>query len=211
MKTRVWMGALLVLLAAALIIPAVAAAANKPADTVFKNGYVYTVNPGDRVAHAVAVKDGKIVYVGSNDGAKAFVGPSTKVVKLDGKMVLPGFIDSHMHASMTVSSLYSVLLYGMTSVDEYTAAVAEFVTAHPEMDVIRGQGWSNTVAPNGAAGLRPRQGRERQARLHHVRGRTLLLGQQQGARAGRYHQRHTRPRGRRDRAPAGRHALGDTA
>ena len=147
MKTRVWMGALLVLLAAALIIPAVAAAANKPADTVFKNGYVYTVNPGDRVAHAVAVKDGKIVYVGSDEGAKAFVGPSTKVVKLGGKMLLPGFIDSHIHASMTVSSLYSVLLYGLPTVDDYTKAVADFVSAHPTMDVIRGQGWSNTVVP----------------------------------------------------------------
>ncbi len=94
------------------------------------------------------MKNGKIVYVGSDHGAKAFVGPSTRIVKLGGRMVLPGFIDSHMHTSMTVSSLYSVLLYGMTSVDEYTAAVAEFVTAHPEMDVIRGQGWSNTVVPD---------------------------------------------------------------
>jgi predicted amidohydrolase YtcJ len=148
MKTRVWSGALLTLLAAALLLPATASAANKPADTVFKNGYVYTVNPGDRAAQAVAVRDGRIVYVGSNQGANAFVGPSTKVVKLGGKMMLPGFIDSHTHASMTVSSLYSVLLYGMTSVDEYVAAVAEFAAANPDMDVIRGQGWSNTVVPD---------------------------------------------------------------
>jgi predicted amidohydrolase YtcJ len=148
MRSRVWLGALLAPLTAALLLPAAAsAAANKPADTVFKNGYVYTVKPGARVASAVAVKDGKIVFVGSNRGANAFVGPSTKVVRLGGKMLLPGFIDSHMHASMTVSSLYSVLLYGMTSVDEYVAAVAEFATANPTMDVIRGQGWSNTVVP----------------------------------------------------------------
>jgi len=149
MKSRIWLGALLTLLAAALLLPAAAAAANKPADTVFKNGYVYTVNPGARVAHAVAVKDGRIVYVGSNEGVAAFVGPSTKVVKLGGKMMLPGFIDSHLHASMTVSSLYSVLLYGMTSVDEYVAAVADFAAAHTDMGVIRGQGWSNTVVPGG--------------------------------------------------------------
>jgi predicted amidohydrolase YtcJ len=150
MRSRVWLGALLTLLVAALILPAAAVAKNKPADTVFKNGYIYTVNPGARVAQAVAVMDGEIVYVGSNQGADAFVGPSTKVVKLGGKMMLPGFIDSHMHASMTVSSLYSVLLYGMTSVDEYVAAVAEFAAANPTMDVIRGQGWSNTVvADNG--------------------------------------------------------------
>ena len=75
MKSRIWLGALLTLLAAALLLPAAAAAANTPADTVFKNGYVYTVNPGVRVAHAVAVKDGRIVYVGSDKGVAAFVGP----------------------------------------------------------------------------------------------------------------------------------------
>jgi predicted amidohydrolase YtcJ len=148
MKSRVLFGALLVVLVAALLVPAVASAkARKPADTVFTGGYVYTVKAGARAAHAVAVRGGNIVYVGSDKGAKAFVGPSTKVVKLRGKMVLPGFIDSHMHASMTVSSLYSVLLYGLPTVDDYTKAVAEFVTAHPDMDVIRGQGWSNTVVP----------------------------------------------------------------
>ena len=147
MRSRLWLGALLALLAAALLLPASAVAhgKNKPADTVFKNGYIYTVNPGDRVAHAVAVLDGKIVYVGSDQGASAFVGPSTKVVKLGGKMMLPGFIDAHTHASMTVSGLYSVLLYGLTSVDEYVAAVAEFAAANPDMTAIKGQGWSNTV------------------------------------------------------------------
>ena len=69
MKRRMWVGALLTLLAAALLLPTAAAAKNKPADTVFKNGYVYTVNPGERVAQAVAVKDGRIVFVGSNQGA----------------------------------------------------------------------------------------------------------------------------------------------
>lgn len=149
MRSRIWLGALLTLLAAALLLPAAAAAhgKNKPADTVFKNGYVYTVNPGARVASAVAVRHGRIVYVGSSRGARAFVGAHTKIVNLRGKLMLPGFVDAHMHASMTVSSLYSVLLYGMTSVDEYIAAVAQFAADNPGMDVIRGEGWSNTVVP----------------------------------------------------------------
>ena len=74
MRSRVWLGALLMLLVAALILPAAAAARNKPADTVFKNGYVYTASPGARVAQAVAVRHGRIVYVGSDQGADAFVG-----------------------------------------------------------------------------------------------------------------------------------------
>ena len=150
MRSRICLAALLVLVVAALALPASAMAGSKkkPADTVFKDGYVYTVNAGSRVASAVAVRGGKIVFVGSDAGAKAFVGPSTKVVQLDGKMMLPGFVDAHAHASMSVSGLYSVLLYGLPSVDAYVAAVAEFAAAHPEMDVIRGEGWSNTVAPD---------------------------------------------------------------
>ncbi len=148
MRSRVLLGALLTLLVAALLLPAVAAAAHKHADTVFKNGYVYTVNPGARVAHAVAVKDGRIVYVGSNAGANAFVGPSTQVVKLGGKMMLPGFIDSHAHAGMTASALYSALLYGLTSVDEYVAAVKTFADANTDLTWVRGQGWSNTIVPD---------------------------------------------------------------
>ena len=195
MRSRFWVGALLTLLAAALLLPAAALAKNKPADTVFKNGYVYTVNPGARVASAVAVKDGRIVYVGSDQGAKAFVGPSTKVVKLGGKMMLPGFIDSHMHASMTVSSLYSVLLYGMTTVDEYVAAVDDVRQGQPRHGRHPGAGLEQHGRPQrGAAGLQPRRGRERQAGLHHVRGRPLLLGQQRGARARRHHRRDARTR-----------------
>ena len=150
MRSRIWLGALLALLAAALVLPASAVAhgKNKPADTVFMNGYVYKVDSGGRVARAVAVRKGKIVYVGTDKGVKAFVGPSTKVVQLDGKMMLPGFVDAHAHASMSVSGLYSVLLYGLPTVDAYVAAVADFAAAHPEMDVIRGEGWSNTVAPD---------------------------------------------------------------
>ena len=147
MRSRLYLVALLALVAAALVLPASALAKNKPADTVFKNGYIYTVNPGDRVANAVAVKDGRIVYVGSNQGACAFVGAHTKVVNLRGKLMLPGFIDSHIHASMSVGSVYSVQLYGMKSVDEYVAAVADFAADNPDLEAIRGQGWDNTIVP----------------------------------------------------------------
>ena len=64
-------------------------------------------------------------------------------------MMLPGFIDSHAHAGMTVSSLYSALLYGLTSVDEYVAAVNDVRgRQHRTWTCVRGQGWSNTVVPD---------------------------------------------------------------
>ena len=93
-------GLLLVAVVALLAFAGIAGAAKpRPADTVFTHGYVYTVNPGQRTAHAVAVRDGKIQYVGSNRGVRAFVGKKTEVVDLKGKMLMPSFADGHAHPS----------------------------------------------------------------------------------------------------------------
>ena len=67
------------------------------ADIVFLNGKVVTVDASDRIAEAVAVRDGKIVRVGSNSKVKELVREGTKVIDLTGKTLLPGFIDSHTH------------------------------------------------------------------------------------------------------------------
>ncbi len=75
--------------------PALAA---QPADTVLRHGSVYTVDPARSWAQAIAVHDGNIVYVGSDDGVRAFIGERTRVVDLTGKMLLPSFHDAHMHA-----------------------------------------------------------------------------------------------------------------
>jgi predicted amidohydrolase YtcJ len=78
--------------------PAAAQAAARPAaDTVFRNGYVRTVDARDSVRQALAVRDGKIVWVGSDKGARAWIGKRTKVVNLRGKMVMPGLHDGHTH------------------------------------------------------------------------------------------------------------------
>jgi predicted amidohydrolase YtcJ len=69
----------------------------KPADTVFTNGYVYTVNDRQPRAQAVAVRDGKIVYVGCNQVALWLAGPKTKLVDLKGRMMMPGLQDGHTH------------------------------------------------------------------------------------------------------------------
>jgi predicted amidohydrolase YtcJ len=143
-------------LGAALIAGAVTAgaggagAAGAPAlpaaDTVYTNGVVYTSDAAHTTARAVAVSDGRIVYVGDAAGATAFVGAGTTSVDLGGKLMLPGFIDSHMHASMAVSDLYEVSLYGRGSMKAYQKAIRTFVNAHPDVTVIQGSGWSNTVA-----------------------------------------------------------------
>lgn len=71
--------------------------AGQSADTVFRNGYVYTVDKGNTVARAIAIKDGRIIYVGNDGGAGSFIGKGTRVINLKGRMLMPGLIDSHIH------------------------------------------------------------------------------------------------------------------
>ena len=142
------------------------------------------MNPGARVAHAVAVKDGKIVYVGSDEGVNAFVGPSTKVVKLGGKMMLPGFIDSHAHAGMTASAASTRCCSTASAASTSTSPRSTTSpTPTPTWTWVRGQGWSNTVVPDlGPLASDLDKVVPDRPVVHHVRGRPLLLGQHQGAR-----------------------------
>lgn len=84
------------ILALALGYTTASEAAGAP-DTLYINGYVYTVDSKDSVQEAVAVTDGRISYVGSSLGAKALAAPSTRVVDLQGRMLMPGLVDGHMH------------------------------------------------------------------------------------------------------------------
>jgi predicted amidohydrolase YtcJ len=72
---------------------------NRAADTVLKNGAIYTVDKRWKVKDALAVRDGKIAFVGSNKRAKSYIGPNTKVIDLKGRMVMPGLEDHHVHPS----------------------------------------------------------------------------------------------------------------
>lgn len=68
-----------------------------PADLVLTNARIYTADRERSMAEALAVKGGKIVFVGSAADASSWVGPTTTVERLDDKLVLPGLIDSHIH------------------------------------------------------------------------------------------------------------------
>jgi len=80
----------------ALVAPAAAPCAT-PADLVVRNARIYTVDPRRSIAEALAVKDGRLVFVGDAHGAREWIGPGTRVVDLDGRLVLPGLIDAHIH------------------------------------------------------------------------------------------------------------------
>ncbi|OEZ62137.1 amidohydrolase [Duganella sp. HH105] len=97
-----------------------ASAAPAPADTIYRNGYVYTVDTKDSVQQALAVRAGRIVYVGDNAGAKPLAGKKTKVIDLHGRMLMPGLIDGHMHPQSGGSRLLNC------SLDYEALTVAQF-------------------------------------------------------------------------------------
>jgi predicted amidohydrolase YtcJ len=71
--------------------------ARRTADTVYRNGAVYTVDADDRRQQALAISGGRIAYVGTDAGVTSFIGPRTKVIDLHGRTVLPGLVDGHQH------------------------------------------------------------------------------------------------------------------
>ncbi|XXU97856.1 amidohydrolase [Sorangium sp. So ce1153] len=73
------------------------ASMKQPADTVLRNGFVYTVDSADSVRQAVAVRAGRIVYVGADSGVQEYVGARTEVIDLTGRMLMPGLVDGHLH------------------------------------------------------------------------------------------------------------------
>jgi predicted amidohydrolase YtcJ len=119
----------------------------KPADLVFRNGAVYTVDSQRSWAQAVAVSGKKIVFVGSDSWAVGYIGPDTEIVDLNGKMLLPGFIDSHAHASSAFDEKKTLSLHGLESLADYQGAARDFAADHPELEVIYGSGWDNQVFP----------------------------------------------------------------
>ena len=127
-------------------VAAAQAVAPLPADTVFRRGAVYTVDAARSWAEAVAVREGRIVYVGTEAGLAPWVGPQTRGIDLDGKMLLPGFHDSHVHLVGGGIELDECNLNGLSTMDQVLAAVSEFAKRYPEKKWIRGGGWPLTLS-----------------------------------------------------------------
>jgi predicted amidohydrolase YtcJ len=115
------------ILGLALLSVSTANAASQTADTVYKNGFVYTADGARSRAEAFAIQNGKFVAVGSNDDMKAVTGKNTKVVSLKGNMVMPGLIDSHIHAVRGALTSLGVAFDATASVDEIKAAIKKYM------------------------------------------------------------------------------------
>ncbi len=122
------------------------------ADTLFINGSVYTMDASRSWATAVGLRDDKIIYVGFDDGAEALRGPSTRVVDLGGKMLMPSFQDIHIHPIAAGQEALTVDLNGKGSLEAYLETLKEYADANPDEPWLVGGGWSMAVfGPGGRA------------------------------------------------------------
>jgi predicted amidohydrolase YtcJ len=112
------------------------------ASTILLNGRVYTLNPRQPWTEAVAISGDKIVAVGNVKDISSYRGPSTKVIDLGGRLVLPGFTDCHIHFMDGSLGLTQVILNGATTVAEIQKRVKEYAAAHPNETWITGMGWT---------------------------------------------------------------------
>jgi predicted amidohydrolase YtcJ len=120
-----------------------------PADLVFRHGAIYTVDAARSWAAAVAVRQGRIVYVGSDDLPPGLIGPQTEVVDLAGRMLLPGFQDGHVHPVESGVDLGLCNLTDAESVAAASAAIRAWAGAHPSARWVRGGGWQLPLFPDG--------------------------------------------------------------
>jgi predicted amidohydrolase YtcJ len=119
---------------------------------VLKSGAIYTVDGARSWAQAVAIRAGRIVYVGTDQGVAAYVTPATRVVDLKGKMVLPSFQDVHIHPISAGIQANSCTLDGLKTAQEYVAAIKKCADAHPKAAWITGGGWwISAFGPGGRA------------------------------------------------------------
>lgn len=125
---------------------AVAQTTSPPADLVFRNGAVYTVDAARRWAESVAVRAGRIVYVGTDSGVATWIGPQTRCVDLQGKMLLPGFHDSHVHLVGGGIEMGECDLNGLKTMEQVLDAVKQYAEKHPDKKWIRGGGWPLTLS-----------------------------------------------------------------
>jgi hypothetical protein len=116
---------------------------------ILLGGVVYTVDAGRSWAHAVAIRDGRIVFVGDDDGALALAGRSTAVIELGGRLVLPGFHDSHVHPIAGGIELAECDLSGEATEAGVLGAVQAYTRSHPSLEWIRGWGWHLPLFPDG--------------------------------------------------------------
>ncbi len=115
------------------------------ADLILINGNFFTANQSATNANAVAIRDGKFVFVGNNSDASSFADPATQTHDLAGATVIPGIVDSHTHPGLISRTTDELVLPAYASKAEVLDAVAEYAVANPDAEFIVGGYWQTSL------------------------------------------------------------------
>ncbi|HEX6901301.1 MAG TPA: amidohydrolase family protein [Thermoanaerobaculia bacterium] len=143
-----WMGFLL--LAAVVAAGSRSSFAEDGADLILSHGVFYPVQPPGRVEGSLAVRGGRIVYLGPDAGAERLRGAKTRVIDLAGRAVTPGLIDAHSHLGGLGEALQQVDLVGTASYEEVVRRVREAAGKLPAGSWVQGRGWDQNDWPEKA-------------------------------------------------------------
>jgi len=117
--------------------------------TVFRNGHVFTADAARSWASAVAVQDGRVVAVGGAEQIAPFLSTADEVVDLDGRLLLPGFLDAHAHPVNGGLERARCDLTGARTAAAYLDLIGGYAARHPEREWILGGGWAMEAFPGG--------------------------------------------------------------
>jgi len=120
-----------------------------PADLLLRGGRIYTLSAAQEWAEAVAIRGDKIAAVGGSAELDRIVGPKTAVIDLGGKLVLPGFIDSHIHFLEGALQIHHAKLDEARSLQEMLDLVKAYADRNLGLAWIQGMGWNYTYVEGG--------------------------------------------------------------
>lgn len=132
-------------IAAMLVSQPLMGQSSRTADLLVVNGKVYTVDDGRPIVSAFAVKDGRILFAGSDTEVRALAGPATRVIDANQATIIPGMVDAHAHLLGLGTSLRNVQLAGSKSYDEVIARVVERARGMKPGEWIVGRGWDQNL------------------------------------------------------------------
>ena len=110
---------------------------------------VFTADPEAPWAEAVAIRDGRIVHVGDAAGAASAAGSNPERIDAAGGLIVPGFVDGHVHIAMTGAAMRKAQLRGAGNVDEIRRRVRQWADENPDAPRVLGTAWVHGDVPNG--------------------------------------------------------------
>lgn len=124
-------------------------APKESADTIYTNGKIYTVNETQPWAEAVAIKDGKLIKVGSTTDVEKLTSENTEVIDLAGKFVMPGLVDTHTHPFVSSFDMLDNFTLDPVpeSLEDIQNQVRAYINANPDTEWVLGAAWPKGLFP----------------------------------------------------------------